>query len=488
MNPDNKIRITRNHLLIDVGATITGKPFHPQTSPSASAPATPTIHPSTAPSRHQTPSSTHNSPPIVASTPLHNAPNADCPYGGLPAAHLPLQHALLAGWLPEVPSPSRRLLLAACVVRMPRRRRNSSGSGNGNGSNATAERATSERGRYAGVLPGGWLLLYGSAVDLRPSACVPLQRGSGTEWLAIGADTGADAGAEKSPPPGSPADAPPVAARLRINWRTPAKQHTKLFQLAGRAERQRWLDAFERSAAAAEQTTPHFGAHRKLPTPPPAVEDEAEPPADGLGGELEVKMPLELLLTEEEEEDENDDDDAEDEDEDVSSALKGTVSIGNGGLHSSAASSVRDHTDGIAARAQLQQPRCPVPRRTVYYTNGGRSVAIQRDEIYEEPAECLLTAAPPSAAAAATAAAVASARRTVLIVDQEYDIPKPRALQRSVEPAQQQQQPAEPQQEAKVAEEAAVQRTTASRGTDVKGEVSGRKMSVKHMMQHLAIS
>lgn len=94
-------------------------------------------------------------------------------------------------------------------------------------------------------------------------------------------------------------------------------------------------------------------------------------------------------------------------------------------------------------RSTPHRTAADLPDSSGYY-NGPAAAAVQRpqppdragdgDDIYEEPTECLSLAAraargrQPERADAAPVAAADGRRRTVIIVDQEYDIPQPRAM------------------------------------------------------------
>lgn len=132
----------------------------------------------------------------------------ECPYGGLPAAHLSLRQATHIGWLTQ----HRRYL--------------------------TAKRY------YAGVLDG-WLLMYASGdAAIRPSSCYALRRCSWT-------------------------DSQDSNDKFRLTLVTDAlaKKKTRHFQMNCHKDLQQWVMAFAEAKPAACLNL--FGA-RKLPTPPPS--------------------------------------------------------------------------------------------------------------------------------------------------------------------------------------------------------------------------
>lgn len=132
----------------------------------------------------------------------------ECPFGGLPAAHLSLRQVAHKGWLAE-----------------PRKYR-------------------TDKRVYAGVVDG-WLLIYSGESALRPSAHFALRRCNWTELI----------------------ESPDKCHLTLITDQTKNKKRS--FQMNSQQELKTWTKAFADSKATACANL--FGT-RKLPTPPPNVE------------------------------------------------------------------------------------------------------------------------------------------------------------------------------------------------------------------------
>lgn len=150
----------------------------------------------------------------------------ECPFGGLPAAHLSLRQASHTGWLTQ----PRRYL--------------------------------SDKKYYAGVLDG-WLLLYSSGeASIRPSSCYALRSCSWTQSKDEN-----------------------DKYRLTLSTDSTTKKKKRRFQMNCQKELDEWVTAFTETKPAACLNL--FGA-RKLPTPPPSSQTEsneaASPSMDSLSG------------------------------------------------------------------------------------------------------------------------------------------------------------------------------------------------------------
>lgn len=150
----------------------------------------------------------------------------ECPFGGLPAAHLTLRQATHTGWLIR----PRRYL--------------------------------TDKRYYAGVLDG-WLLLYSSGeASIRPSSCYALRRCSWIECQDVN---------DKH--------------RLTLIADSSTKKKKRHFHMNCQKELKEWVTAFSEAKPSACLNL--FGA-RKLPTPPPPSQLESNtgpcPSMDSISG------------------------------------------------------------------------------------------------------------------------------------------------------------------------------------------------------------